>query len=169
MNFPLIANIVVFVVLLFALAQTRHKQWSLAKKVLVGLVMGVVFGLALHTIYGSDSQVLKDSVQWFNIVGNGYVQLLQMIVMPLVFASILSAVARLHNASQLGKISFLTIGTLLFTNIVTFDGVQTCSFCTTLNQTFSRQTKQVGDQHTNQRCNQRGKQKRTDGQKTDFA
>lgn len=83
MNFPLIANIVVFVVLLFALAQTRHKQWSLAKKVLVGLVMGVVFGLALHTIYGSDSQVLKDSVQWFNIVGNGYVQLLQMIVMPL--------------------------------------------------------------------------------------
>lgn len=44
---------------------------------LVGLVMGVVFGLALHTIYGSDSQVLKDSVQWFNIVGNGYVQLLQ--------------------------------------------------------------------------------------------
>lgn len=39
MNFPLIANIVVFVVLLFALAQTRHKQWSLAKKVLVGLVI----------------------------------------------------------------------------------------------------------------------------------
>lgn len=80
--------------------------------------MGVVFGLALHTIYGADSQVLKDSIQWFNIVGNGYVQLLQMIVMPLVFASILSAVARLHNASQLGKISFLTIGTLLFTTLI---------------------------------------------------
>ncbi len=43
MNFPLIANIVVFVVLLLLLAQTRHRQWSLAKKVLVGLVMGVVF------------------------------------------------------------------------------------------------------------------------------
>ena len=41
MNFPLIANIVVFVILLFVLAQARHKQWSLAKKVLVGLVMGV--------------------------------------------------------------------------------------------------------------------------------
>jgi L-cystine uptake protein TcyP (sodium:dicarboxylate symporter family) len=84
MNFPLIANVVVFAVLLLALAQTRHKQWSLAKKVLVGLVIGVVFGLALQLIYGSDSQVLKDSIQWFNIVGNGYVQLLQMIVMPLV-------------------------------------------------------------------------------------
>ncbi len=118
MNFPLIANVVVFAVLLLALAQTRHKQWSLAKKVLVGLAIGVVFGLALQLIYGSDSPVLKDSIQWFNIVGNGYVQLLQMIVMPLVFASILSAVARLHNASQLGKISFLSIGTLLFTTLI---------------------------------------------------
>lgn len=118
MNFPLIANVVVFAVLLFALGQTRHKQWSLARKVLVGLATGVVFGLALQLIYGSDSQVLKDSIQWFNIVGNGYVQLLQMIVMPLVFASILSAVARLHNASQLGKISFLSIGTLLFTTLI---------------------------------------------------
>ena len=44
MNFPLIANVVVFVVLLLLLAQARHKQWSLAKKVLVGLAMGVVFG-----------------------------------------------------------------------------------------------------------------------------
>ena len=72
MNFPLIANVVVFVVLLLLLAQARHKQWSLAKKVLVGLPMGVVFGLALQAIYGSDNPVLKDSIQWFNIVGNGF-------------------------------------------------------------------------------------------------
>lgn len=118
MNFPLITNIIVFVALLFLLAQTRHKQWSLAKKVLVGLAIGVIFGLVLQFIYGAESPVLKTSVQWFNIVGNGYVQLLQMIVMPLVFASILSAVARLHNATQLGKISVLTIGVLLFTTLI---------------------------------------------------
>ncbi|NHW59722.1 cation:dicarboxylase symporter family transporter, partial [Escherichia coli] len=34
------------------------------------------------------------------------------------FASILSAVARLHQASSLGKISGLTIGTLLFTTAI---------------------------------------------------
>lgn len=118
MNLPLIANIVVFVILLLALAKTRNTQWSLAKKVLLGLVIGVVFGLGLQVIYGADNPVLQDSIQWFNIVGNGYVQLLQMIIMPLVFASILSAVARLHNAAQLGKISILTIGTLLFTTLI---------------------------------------------------
>lgn len=118
MNFPLIANLVVFVILLLGLAQMRHRQWSLARKVLVGLGVGVVFGLVLQLIYGADNPVLKESISWFNVVGNGYVQLLQMIVMPLVFACILNAVARLHNASSLGKISVLTIGTLLFTTLI---------------------------------------------------
>lgn len=84
MNFPLIANVVVFAVLLLALAQTRHKQWSLAKKCWSVWRSALSSALALQLIYGSDSPVLKDSIQWFNIVGNGYVQLLQMIVMPLV-------------------------------------------------------------------------------------
>lgn len=43
----------------------------------------------------------------------------KLIVMPLVFASILSAVAKLHQRLlQLGKISVLTIGTLLFTTLI---------------------------------------------------
>lgn len=118
MNLPLIANVAVFVILLLALARTRHTNWSLAKKVLLGLGMGVLFGLALHGVYGSENPVMGQTIQWLNVVGNGYVQMLQMIVMPLVFASILSAVARLHNAASLGKISVLTIGILLFTTLI---------------------------------------------------
>ena len=69
MNLPLVINVLVFVALLLLLAQTRHKQWSLAKKVLVGLVVGVVFGLGLQLVYGADNPVLKESISWFNIVG----------------------------------------------------------------------------------------------------
>lgn len=118
MSFPLIANLVAFVLLLLLIARMSKKEWSLAKKVLLGLVIGVLFGLVLHTIYGASNPVINQSIEWFNVVGNGYVRLLQMIVMPLVFASILSAVAKLHNASSLGKISVLTIGTLLFTTMI---------------------------------------------------
>ncbi|WP_168409465.1 L-cystine transporter [Erwinia amylovora] len=117
MHFPLIVNLVAFVALLLLVAKTGS-DWSLSKKVLFGLATGVLFGLALHTLYGENSPVIKQSVSWFNLVGNGYVQLLQMVVMPLVFVSILSAVARLHNASSLGKISLLTIGVLLFTTAI---------------------------------------------------
>ncbi|WP_416427388.1 L-cystine transporter [Pseudomonas sp. App30] len=118
MNLPLLLNLLVFLALLLGLAQTSRTSFSLAKKVLIGLALGVLFGSALHAIYGQGNPLLKTTIGWLDLVGNGYVQLLQMIVMPLIFASILSAVARLHNASSLGKISFLTIGVLLFTTAV---------------------------------------------------
>ncbi|MBD2804529.1 L-cystine transporter [Xenorhabdus sp. ZM] len=118
MNLPLTINVLVFVALLILFAKTSSNKWSLSKKVLIALIIGVAFGLALNIIYGTDSTTVKESIKWFNIVGNGYVQLLQMVIMPLVFASILSAVARLHKASSLGKISFLTIGTLLLTTAI---------------------------------------------------
>jgi len=118
MDLPLTLNIAAFVVLLVLLSRFSRQNWSLSKKVLTGLVIGVLFGLVLQLIYGENSAVVKESISWFNIVGNGYVQLLQMVVMPLVFVSILSAVARLHNASSLGKISVLTIGVLLFTTAI---------------------------------------------------
>lgn len=124
MNMPLIINVILFVALLFLLSRTRHTNWSLAKKVLAGLCLGVVFGLALHLVYGTGSTVLQESVQWFNLVGKGYVKLLQMVVMPLVFVSILGAVIKLHDAGSLGKISFISIGTLLVTTaIAAFVGV----------------------------------------------
>lgn len=118
MNLPLFLNLLVFLALLLGLAQTRNLNWSLAKKVLVGLVLGVLFGAALHALYGAGNPVLKATIGWLDLIGNGYVQLLQMIVMPLIFVSILGAVARLHNASSLGRISVLTIGTLLFTTAI---------------------------------------------------
>ncbi|PHM29164.1 L-cystine transporter [Xenorhabdus budapestensis] len=118
MNLPLVINVLIFAALLILLAKTSSDQWSLSKKVLIALIVGVFFGLALNVIYGAHDPIVKESIKWFNIVGNGYVQLLQMVVMPLVFASILSAVAHLHKASSLGKISFLTIGTLLLTTAI---------------------------------------------------
>ncbi len=118
MNVPLIVNVLIFIVLILGLAKAGAQRWSLSRKVLVGLVLGVLFGLGLQLYYGNDSTVIGQTSSWINVVGNGYVQLLQMVVMPLVFASILSAVARLHNASSLGKISFLTIAVLLFTTAI---------------------------------------------------
>jgi len=113
-----IINLVVFGALLTGLGYLGRFRLSLSVKVFVGLVAGVIFGMILHFIYGVDSSVLKQSLDWFDIVGGGYVNLLQMVVMPLVFVSILSAIARLHDASSLGKISALTIGILLFTTMI---------------------------------------------------
>lgn len=114
-------NIVIFIILLSGLIylHIHFKNWSLSRKVFIALVMGLLYGITLQLIYGGDeASTIKNSVEWFNIIGNGYVKLLQMVVMPLIFVSILSAVAKLHSTSSLGKISSSVITTLLLTTMI---------------------------------------------------
>ncbi|RCL02610.1 MAG: symporter [Candidatus Tokpelaia sp. JSC188] len=118
MSIAFFTNLAVFIGLLFGLLSVSHFCSTLFVKVFSGLIGGVLFGVVLHFIYGADSVVLEKSVEWFDIVGKGYVRLMQMIVMPLVFVSILASVARLHDASSLGKISAITIGILLFSVMI---------------------------------------------------
>lgn len=118
MNLPLAINLAIFIFLLVLLDRTRYTQWSLAKKVFIGLVLGILYGVGLHLCYSESHHIINETIAWVDIIGSGYIKFLQMIIMPLVFACILSAVANLHNASSLGKISFLSIGTLLFTTLI---------------------------------------------------
>ncbi|TKB56103.1 L-cystine transporter [Ferrimonas aestuarii] len=115
MSFLVMANVAVMLLLLFVLYRMQQKHVKFTRRVFAGLGMGIGFGLALQLIYGVDSQALSGSIEYFNIVGSGYVQLLKMIVMPLVMVSIISAILKLKDADALGKISGLTIGILLIT------------------------------------------------------
>jgi len=111
-------NLAIFIALLILLHKLARFGLSLAAKTFIALVGGVLFGSLLQLVYGHDNTTLTRSLAWFDLVGGGYVRLLQMIIMPLVFASILAAVAKLHNATSLGKISSLTIGVLLLTTMI---------------------------------------------------
>ncbi|WP_273756501.1 L-cystine transporter [Bartonella sp. MM73XJBT] len=115
MTFNFFINLFLFVIFLLWLAQSKRMKWSLSLRVMLGLILGLIFGSILQVIYGEGETTLLKSVEWFNIVGNGYILLLQMIVMPLVFISIVSAVAHLHSVYAVGKMSIMTISILLFT------------------------------------------------------
>lgn len=86
-----------------------HKHISFAKRVFTALGIGIVFGVLLHLAYGTHSNVITSTSDWFNIVGQGYVALLQMIVMPLIFISIVAAFTKI----QIGE-KFAKIGSLIF-------------------------------------------------------
>ncbi|WGG43654.1 L-cystine transporter [Rossellomorea sp. DA94] len=111
-------NILVFLVLIGVLFHMQRKNVSFSKRVFAALGLGIVFGLGLQWVYEAGDENVTQSIEWFNIVGTGYIKLLQMIVMPLVFVSILSAFSKLKRSSNLGKISVLIIGLLVGTTAV---------------------------------------------------
>ncbi|WP_223592521.1 L-cystine transporter [Neobacillus bataviensis] len=114
----IIINIAVFLLIVLGLFAMQKKHVSFSKRVFAALGLGIVFGFIIHFIYGTTSDITVKSIDWFNIVGTGYVKLLQMVVMPLVFISIVGAFTKLKLTKNIGKISFLVIGILLGTTAI---------------------------------------------------
>ncbi|HBE8232510.1 TPA: L-cystine transporter [Staphylococcus aureus] len=120
--FLTLINIIVLVIFIVILHMMARKHISFAKRVFTALGIGIVFGVLLHLAYGTHSNVITSTSDWFNIVGQGYVALLQMIVMPLIFISIVAAFTKIQIGEKFAKIGSLIfiflIGTVMIAAIV---------------------------------------------------
>lgn len=110
--------LVIFVSVLLLLFRLQKKSATLSRQVFVGLVLGSAFGLMLQLVLGEKHPAISDTLAWIAIVGDGYVGLLKMVIMPLVLVSMISAVVKLDKNGSLGKISGLTISILLITTAI---------------------------------------------------
>jgi L-cystine uptake protein TcyP (sodium:dicarboxylate symporter family) len=118
MTLPVLLNLAIALAVCVLLYRLQANHVSFTKRVFAGLGLGVVLGAALQVMYGVGDPEIKATNEWLNVIGSGYVQLLQMIIIPLIMVSIIQAILKLRDASSLGKISTLTIGILLITTIV---------------------------------------------------
>ncbi|MDK9858364.1 L-cystine transporter [Staphylococcus equorum] len=117
-----ILNIVIFVAFLIGLYVMAKRHVSFPKRVFSALGVGIIYGIFIHLIYGVDSTITKQTTDWFSIVGDGYIALLQMIVMPLIFISIVSAFTKIQIGEKFAKIGIyifmFLIGTVAIAAIV---------------------------------------------------
>lgn len=84
------------------------KKISLASQIIIGLVLGIIVGAIF---YGNES-----IVSYLQPIGDIFLRLIKMIVVPIVITSIVIAVAGVGDIKQLGKIGGKT---LLYFEIVT--------------------------------------------------
>jgi dicarboxylate/amino acid:cation (Na+ or H+) symporter, DAACS family len=83
----------------------KPKGWPLHTRILIGLVAGVVAGISVNAVVGGNNP----TVTWIisNItepVGQLFLRLLLMIVVPLVFSSLVVGVAGIGDVRKLGRV-----------------------------------------------------------------
>ncbi|TVX86761.1 L-cystine transporter [Paenibacillus agilis] len=100
------------------LYRMQRKHVPFTKRVFAALGIGIGFGALLQFIFGVDHSVVKSVNDWLSIVGTGYVKLLQMVVIPLIFVSIISAIIHVQSKTGLGKMSATIIGILVGTTAI---------------------------------------------------
>ena len=117
-----ILNLILFTGVCVVLQTLAKRDAKLSKRVFTALIVGAVGGSLVQVIFGHDSVVVMNTLEWTNAVGSGYVALLKMIIMPLVLISMLAAVVEMDRISSLGKyggtILFVLIGTTAIAALV---------------------------------------------------
>jgi L-cystine uptake protein TcyP (sodium:dicarboxylate symporter family) len=116
-NFAVIINLIVMLAIIYGLAFMKKKRFSFTVRVLLAMALGIIYGIVLQLIFGSSSDIVNQSNTWFSIIGTGYVRLLRMIVIPLIFVSITSAIIN-QDSKNLGKMATQIIAILLITTAI---------------------------------------------------
>ncbi|WP_239254457.1 L-cystine transporter [Listeria ilorinensis] len=110
-----ILNLAIAVIVLGLFFYLGKRHVSFSKRVLLALFIGILAGFLVQWIYGASSTVTTETTDWLGIVGGSYVKFLQMIAIPLVFVSIVTAFTRLELKTNIAKIGLWIIGTLVVT------------------------------------------------------
>ena len=89
------------------------KKLALHWKIIIGMVLGVVYGLIANQLGWVDF-----TNDWIKPWGKIFVNLLKLIAVPLVFASLIKGVASLSDISKLSRIGGKTIAIYLVSTVI---------------------------------------------------
>ncbi len=94
----------------------KKKKLSDTGKILLGLLLGAVFGIILNYLV-PDSSIKNDVVinGVLYVIGNGFLKLMKMLVVPLVFTSLICGAAAIGDTKTLGKVGVKTIALYICT------------------------------------------------------
>ena len=87
------------------------KKLGLSTTIFISLIVGALFGVAIH--YWMPESYFRDTILVegiFYVVGQGFIRLMQMLVVPLVFCSLVCGSMAIGDTKNLGKVGVKTIG-----------------------------------------------------------
>ncbi|MBS6643477.1 MAG: cation:dicarboxylase symporter family transporter, partial [Clostridiaceae bacterium] len=133
-EFLMISDIktIVFLAILAGLFYLIHvlyhkKHMDFAVVVMIGTGLGLLLGLAMQFVGGfpdapMEVTFVKETTTWFGLFGNGYINLIKMIVVPLVMVSIMQVIINMQQGSSMGalvkKTIFVTMGMVAVSSVI---------------------------------------------------
>lgn len=89
---------------------------KISTAILVALVVGIIFGTGLN-LYFPDSIATLDRY-FLSPLGQAFLRLIQFVVVPIVFSSLILGLTRIQNASQVGRYALKLISSYIVTSAI---------------------------------------------------
>ena len=90
------------------------KKLALHWKILIGMILGIIFGFIMNSLEGGKSFV----TDWIAPFGKIFINLLKLIAVPLILASLIKGISDLKDISKIKKMGLRTILVYVFTTVI---------------------------------------------------
>jgi len=90
------------------------KKLALHWKILIGMVLGIIFGFIMNSVDGGKGFVSD----WVKPFGTIFINLLKLIAVPLILASLIKGVSDLKDISKIKRMGLRTISIYIITTLV---------------------------------------------------
>jgi DAACS family dicarboxylate/amino acid:cation (Na+ or H+) symporter len=102
------------------MSKTARKKLALHTQIFIGLTAGLVAGLLVNIFFPNDETVKWIAKEIAYPIGQVFLRLIFMVIVPLIFSALALGVADLGDVKKIGRVG---IKTLLFTVVITALGV----------------------------------------------
>lgn len=123
-KFILISNFqtIFYLGLLFSLFYVVYKLKKMgvssSKRVILSTFLGLALGLFIQYYSGfsnkpTEISYVSETIKWYSLFGNGFMDLIKMLIIPLVFISIINVIININFDTSIKKLTSLTLFTTL--------------------------------------------------------
>ena len=115
-----IAFIAILVAIFILVRKMEKKKIKFSTRMISAMGIGLVLGFIIQLVAGfpekpSSVRWIEEVSKWYGLVGNGFMDLLKMLVVPLIFASIIRVIINMKDGVNLGKLTSKSLLVLLGT------------------------------------------------------
>lgn len=104
----------------FIVKQFEKKKVKFSTRTIYATIIGLILGVIIQLVAGLPEDPagvtwLQEVTKWYGLFGSGFMDLLKMLVVPMVFVSILRVIINMGEGDDLGRLTFKSLGMLLMT------------------------------------------------------
>lgn len=119
-NIKTISFIAILVAIFVLVRKMEKKKVKFSTRMISAMGIGLVLGLFIQLVAGfpkdpSSIRWIEEVSKWYGLVGNGFMDLLKMLVVPLIFVSIIRVIINMKDGVNLGKLTSKSLTVLLGT------------------------------------------------------
>lgn len=119
-NIKTISFIAILVAIFILVRKMEKKKVKFSTRMISAMGIGLVLGLFIQLVAGfpkdpSSIRWIEEVSKWYGLIGNGFMDLLKMLVVPLIFVSIIRVIINMKDGVNLGKLTLKSLTVLLGT------------------------------------------------------